>query len=183
MLFDILAVPDEWMDASVIEGLHIVGNLGTDENFDQLLDVARRNFIEVDVESTAADLAARIWLEAPQAMELKEREAGSKRRRKFESFRAREPEKVLPPEQLPMQFDELEANMEGWFMAKNRGVGCRVIRGFRHACCLGGYADHPQPRADRRSAFVRYRFTDAGLSIRRTFAGRVRRSDGEGTGG
>src|SRR5437660_10900618 len=41
-LASILAVPDEWMDARVIEGLHLVGNLGTDENFDQLLDVARR---------------------------------------------------------------------------------------------------------------------------------------------
>jgi hypothetical protein len=127
-LAGILAVPDEWMDASIIEGLHLVGNLGTDENFDQLLDVARRNFIEVDVESTAADLAARIWLEAPQALELKEREAGSQRRRKFESFRAREPGNVLRPEQLPMQFDELEVDMEGWFMSKMRGVGCRVIR-------------------------------------------------------
>ena len=39
-LAGILAVPDEWMDARVIEGLHIVGNLGTDENFDQLLGSA-----------------------------------------------------------------------------------------------------------------------------------------------
>jgi hypothetical protein len=37
-LAGILAVPDEWMDASVIEGLHIVGDLGTNEDFDQLLD-------------------------------------------------------------------------------------------------------------------------------------------------
>ena len=127
-LAGILAEPDEWMEAHVVEGLHIVGNLGTDENFDQLLDIARRNFIEVDVESTAADLAAVIWLEAPQALELKEREVGSHRRRRFESFRARNPEDVLPAGRLPLQFDELEADLEGWFMSKKRGVGCRVIR-------------------------------------------------------
>jgi len=86
---------------------------GTDENFDELLDIARRNFIDVDMEATAADLAARIWNEAPQALELKEREAGSHRRRKFESFRARNREDVLPAEQLPIQFDELEADLEG----------------------------------------------------------------------
>jgi len=127
-LAGILSVPDEFMDASVIEGLHIVGNLGTDENFDQLLDISRRNFVEVDIDSTAADLAVRIWLVAPQALELKEREAGSQRRRKFDSFRARDRELITPPEQLPMEFDALEMDMEGWFIAKKRGVGCRVIR-------------------------------------------------------
>lgn len=127
-LAGILAQPDEFMDAHVVEGLHVISNLGTDANFDDLFDIARRNFIEVDMDATAADLAARIWIEAPQALMLKEREAGSHRRRKFESFRARDPEAVVPPEQLPIQFDELEADLEGWFMSKKRGIGCRVIR-------------------------------------------------------
>ncbi len=127
-LASVLAAPDESIDSSVIEGLHVIGNLGTDEHFDELLDIARRNFIEVEMESTAADLAATIWLEAPQVLVLKEREAGTHRRRKFESFRALDPEAVIPPEQLPIQFDQLEADLESWFMAKKRGVGCRVIR-------------------------------------------------------
>jgi hypothetical protein len=127
-LSGILAQPDEWMDSQVVEGLHVIGNLGVDGNFDQLLDIARLNFIEVDMEATAADLATQIWIEAPQALVLKEREAGSHRRRKFESFRARNPEEVLPPEQLPIEFNELEADLEGWFTAKKRGIGCRVIR-------------------------------------------------------
>lgn len=127
-LSGILAQPDEFMDSQVVEGLHVIGNLGTDGNFDQLLDIARRNFIEVDMEATAADLAAQIWIEVPQALVLKEREAGSHRRRRFESLRARDPEDVLPPEQLPIHFDELEADLEGWFTANKRGVGCRVIR-------------------------------------------------------
>ena len=127
-LAGILAAPDEWMDSHVVEGLHVIGSLGTDEHFDELLDIARRNFVEVDMEATAADLAATIWLEAPQALEMKERETGSQRRRKFESFRARDPEDSRPTEQLPIQFAELEADLEGWFMARKRGVGCRVIR-------------------------------------------------------
>jgi hypothetical protein len=127
-LSEVLATPDEWMDSRVIEGLHVIGNLGTDSNFDDLLDTARRNFIDVDIDSTAADLAARIWIEAPQALMLKEREVGAHRRRRFESFPARDPEAVLPPEALPKRFDELEADLEGWFAAKNRGIGCRVIR-------------------------------------------------------
>jgi len=81
----VLARPDEWLDPHVVEGLHAIGSLGNDENFDELLDIARRNCIEVDMEATAADVAARIWIEAPQALELKDREAGSHRHRKFES--------------------------------------------------------------------------------------------------
>lgn len=127
-LAGILAQPDEFMDSQVVEGLHLIGNLGTDANYDELLDIARRNFIEVDMEATAADLAARIWIEAPQALLLKEREAGAHRRRKFESLRARDPEAAVRPEQLPLRFDELEADLEGWFMSKKRGVGCRVVR-------------------------------------------------------
>ena len=124
----ILAEPNEYMAAGVIEGLHIIGNLGTDANFDQLLDIARRNFIEVDIDSTAADLAARIWMGLPQALELKEREAGAQRRRRFESFRARDPKDVLAPEQLPSDFTDLEVDLESWYTAKKRGVGCRVVR-------------------------------------------------------
>ena len=127
-LIGILAVPDEFMDSHVIEGLHVIGTLGADENFDDLLDIARRNFIDVNLEATAADLAARIWLEAPQTLEMKDREAGSRHRRKFESFRARDRENVLPLEQLPIQFDALEEDLERWFIARKRGVGCRVIR-------------------------------------------------------
>ena len=127
-LSGILAQPDEWMDSHVVEGLHVIGNFGTDENFDELLDVARRNFVDVDMEATAADLAARIWNEVPQALELKEREAGSHRRRRFESLRARDPEDVVPADQLPIEFDALEADMEVWFLARSRGIGCRVIR-------------------------------------------------------
>ncbi len=127
-LAGILAQPDEFMDAQVVEGLHVISNLGTDENFDELLGIARRNFIEVDMEATAADLAARIWIEAPQSLVLKEREAGAHRRRKFDCFPARDPAAVIPPEQLPFEFGELEADLEGWFLAKKRGVGCRVLR-------------------------------------------------------
>lgn len=124
----ILAQPDEWMDSQTVEGLHVISNLGTDANFDQLLDIARRNFIEVDLESTAADLAACIWIELPQALELKEREIGTYRRRRFECFRARVPQDVVAPEQLPTDFNELEADLESWYIARNRGIGCRVVR-------------------------------------------------------
>jgi hypothetical protein len=128
-LAGILAQPDESMDADLVEALHVIGNLGTDENLDQLLDVARSNFIDVgDGEVTAPDLATRIWLAAPQALERMERTDLFQRRKKFESFRARVPEEVAPPEALPSDFAELEQDLGEWFEARKRGGGVRVIR-------------------------------------------------------
>jgi hypothetical protein len=123
----VLASPTEWMDSHVVEGLHVIGSLGTNENFDELLDIARRNSIDAGMDATAADLAARIWIEAPQALEMKQGETASQGSRKFESFRAREPQNVLPG-QLPIEFSALETELEAWFVAEQRGVGCRVIR-------------------------------------------------------
>ena len=36
-LAGILAPPDEAMDSSLVEALHVIGNLGTDERFDEVL--------------------------------------------------------------------------------------------------------------------------------------------------
>ncbi len=110
-LASVLAAPDEWMDSRVIEGLHVIGNLGTDEHFDELLDIARRNFIEVEMESTAADLAATIWLERPRCLYSKNARPAHIAAENSRVF-ARDPEAVIPPEQLPIQFDQLEADLE-----------------------------------------------------------------------
>ena len=94
-LAGILATPDERMDSHTIEGLHVITTVGTDDNFDEMLGMARRNFIEVDLDATACDLAARIWLAAPQMLQLKDRAQVVDRRRKFESFRAGDPKVVV----------------------------------------------------------------------------------------
>ena len=127
-LATILASPDERIDSGVIEGLHVITAVGTDDNFDELLDIARRNFIEVDLEATACDLAARIWLEQPQILQLKDRKQMVDRRRKFESFRARDPEIVVPMEELPTDLSPLQLDLEGSFQSKKRGIGCVVVR-------------------------------------------------------
>ena len=127
-LASILANPDERMNSNVVEGLHVITSLGTEDNFDELLDIARRNFVEVDVQATAADLAARIWAEAPEALELKDRAQMVQRRRKFESFRARVPETVLSLDDLPPQLDKLEEDLGGSFQSMKRSAACRVVR-------------------------------------------------------
>lgn len=127
-LGSILAEPDEWIGAEVIEGLHLISSLGTDDHFDQLFDVARKNFVDFPLDCTAEDLAARIWLCAPDLLVLKDRAGGAERRRKFESYRARDPKIVFQPGDLPTDLGDLEAALEQWFSARRRGDGCRVVR-------------------------------------------------------
>ena len=124
----ILASPDERMDSQLVEGLHVITAVGVDNNFDELLDIARRNFIEVDLEATACDLAARIWLVEPQILQLKDRKQMVDRRRKYETFRARDPEIVVPVERLPPDLGPLQLDLEGSFQSKKRGIGCVIVR-------------------------------------------------------
>jgi hypothetical protein len=50
------------------------------------------------------------------------------RRRKYETFRARNPEIVVPIEKLPTDLGPLQLDLEGNFQSKKRGIGCVVAR-------------------------------------------------------
>lgn len=124
----ILAQPDEDMPGDLVEALHLIGSIGTDDRFDELLDLAAACEIETDGEVTALDLATQIWLRNPEALERKEHEEYFQKRKSFESFRGADPEKVIAVEDLPTDLAELEAALDAYFQSKKRGVGCRVIR-------------------------------------------------------
>jgi len=123
----------------------------------------------VAVESTAADLAARIWLEAPQAMELKELRSGFETPPEVRKFPRTRTGKGPATRATADAVDELEAtwNVGSW----RRIAASDALYSRLSPRLLPWWLRGPsQSRADRRSAFVRYRFTDAGLFIRRTFA-------------
>ena len=112
----------------MVEALHLIGSLGSDERFDELLDMAVANQIETDGEVTALDLATQIWLKNPEALERKEHEEFFQKRKAFESFRAANPEVVIAIDDLPTDLAALEEALDAYFLAKKRGVGCRVTR-------------------------------------------------------
>lgn len=124
----VLAQPDEDMPGDLVEALHLISSLGTDERFDELLDMAAENEIETDNEITALDLATQIWLKNPEVLERKQHEECFERRRSFESFRAANPENVIAIEDLPEDLSALERALDAYFQTKKRGVGCRVMR-------------------------------------------------------
>lgn len=124
----ILAQPDEEMPGDLVEALHLIGSLGSDERFDELLDLAAANEIETDGDVTALDLATQIWLKNPEALAMKDHEEYFQKRKSFESFRAANPEVVVAIDELPTDLSALEESLDAYFLAKKRGVGCRVTR-------------------------------------------------------
>ena len=126
-LAGILAEPDDGMPADLIDALHLISELGTDEQFDELLDLAMGLGIPVPDDMTAAYLAARIWLKDRRLLERKEREGTFERRKKYHSFRAKSPRLAIGGADVPSDFSELEADLDHYFRRKKKGTGCRII--------------------------------------------------------
>jgi hypothetical protein len=127
-LAGILAQPDEAMPADLVEALHLIGNYSADEHFDMLLDLAQAAELAVDGETTAPDLATRLYLHDSQILERKEREQLFAKRKTFESYRAANPEVAIVVNELPFDLSPLETDLDQYFLSKKRGIGCRIIR-------------------------------------------------------
>ena len=127
-LAGILAQPDEDMPSDLVEALHVIGRFSDDEQFDTLLGIAHAITLPIDGETTAPDLATRIYLIDPQVLERKEREQLFEKRKTFESYRAADAESVLSTDSFPENLSALESDLDSYFQSKKRGVGCRVIR-------------------------------------------------------
>ena len=82
----ILADPDEEMPGELVDGLHLISELGNEACFDDLLQMAGEADIPVDEEVTPQDLAALIWLTKPRLLQQKPQESSFERRKTFESF-------------------------------------------------------------------------------------------------
>src|ERR1017187_2498099 len=115
-LAGVLAQPDEDMPGDLVEALHLIGSLGSDEHFDELLDMATANQIETDGEVTALDLATQIWLKNPEALKRKERAQCFQKRKSFEGFRAANPEVVIGTDALPVDLAALEESLDAYFL-------------------------------------------------------------------
>lgn len=125
----ILLASDEETPPHLVEALHVIGNTGVEERIDELLQTAASHGVDTgDGGITPIDLAVRIWLKAPQALEKLEREAHSHRKLKFEHFPARDPAAPMLLEQLPEDLSPLEADLDGWFQEHKRGTGCIIDR-------------------------------------------------------
>src|SRR5579883_983475 len=127
-LAGILADPDEEMPGDLVDGLHLISELGNEACFDDLLQMAGEADIPVAEDVTPQDLAALIWLTKPRLLQQKAQESNFERRKTFESFAPADPAMVIDTEQLPQDLGELEAALREYFRGKKKGRRCRVFR-------------------------------------------------------
>ena len=108
--------------------LYLIDCFGSDHRFDELLEIAAANQIEVDAEITALDLVTIIWLKHPESIERKQHEEFFQKRKTFESFLAADSGTVIAIDDLVTDLSKLEAALNIYFAAEKRGIGCRVMR-------------------------------------------------------
>ena len=123
-LAGVLAQPDEDMPSDLVEALHVIGNFSGDEHFNDLLELAQREALDVAADATTPDLATQIYLRDSQILERKDREQVFEKRKTFESYRAANPESVVAVDDLPTDLLPLEAALDKYFQSKKQGVGC-----------------------------------------------------------
>ncbi len=159
----ILLDADEQTPADLVEALHVIGNMEIEERIDDLLEIAVLNGVDTgDVGITPLDLAVRIWLKVPRALEKKERDGLFEKKLKFEHFPARVPGTAVPVDDLLSDLNALEADLDRWFQENKRGPGAniqQVISGTEARFLI----DHGQPcrrernRKGRESSWLYFR--------------------------
>jgi hypothetical protein len=176
----VLLASDEETPPELVEALHVIGNVGTAARMDDLLQIALQNGVDAGGDDlTPIDLAVRLWLRVPKALEKLERDERFEKKLKFEHFPARKDAPLIAAEDLPTHVAPIEADIELWLQDHQRGLGCnidRVISGAEIRFLI----DHGLPwkrercRQGRESSRLQYRPEASDLVICDTAANELR---------
>lgn len=128
-LATVLADPTPEMPKDLVESLHLVKNMATDEAMEEILDaqVPRKFKLDVGESPTPADVAVQTFLINPALLEELHNEHQLSRPRSFEYFvsDAAPPQPFKPPGKE--EIEALEARLDVWYAKKKRGRGCKVM--------------------------------------------------------
>ena len=125
----VLLSSDEETPPELIEALYVIGDLGIEERVDDLLEIAFRNQTETgDAGITPIDLALRLWLKVPKALERLVRDELFQKKLKFEHFPAQSIESAVPVRDLPGDVSAIETDLDSWYQEHKRGPGCNISR-------------------------------------------------------
>jgi hypothetical protein len=124
----VLLSSDEETPTELIEALFVISDLGIEERFDDLMEVAILNGIEAGPDVTPIDLCLRLWLKVPKALQRLVRDELFQRKLKFEHFPAQVDATAIPIRDLPFDLSALEAELDSWYQEHGRGPGCTISR-------------------------------------------------------
>jgi len=128
-LADILMKPDDQMPTRMVDALYFVHEMATPDEMDNLIKAAQAEGIELDhdPDTTPADIAAQIWLKAPELLEGMHAEVLVMKPKSFTHFKNEEPgPKTFTPPSEPT-LTALQTELDLWFDDHKRGTGSKVL--------------------------------------------------------
>ena len=145
-LTGILMKPDDQMPTRMVDALYFVHEMATADEMDSLIKAAKDEGIELDHDpkTTPADIAAQVWLKAPDLLERMHAEVLVMKPRSFTHFKSEEPGPKIftPPSDATL--DALQGGLDAWFDEHKRGTGSKV-RHFDHGDKISFLVRHGMP--------------------------------------
>lgn len=121
----ILMSPDEEMPQDLIDALFFTHEMGTDCMMEDLLKVASGIGLHVPHDTTAIDLAMRIWIADRDALEKKHAERHIARSRTFEHYQSDSAARFVEPQIEDML--RMEEALDEWFTEHKLGGDSKVF--------------------------------------------------------
>jgi hypothetical protein len=129
LLTKVFADPEPDMPGPLAESVFMIDHMATPEGMDSILAAQEMFKFTLDVgnEAEPADVAVQAWLQKPAVFERLHNEHRLSRPRSFLYFQC--VLDTLPKFEQPSgaQIRALEERLDGWYLSKKRGTGCRVF--------------------------------------------------------
>lgn len=120
--------PDAKTPGSLVDALYLVDEMSTPEGLDALLSEATQSRLPLDPAGaqSPADVAVHVWLLDQDVLERKHAEQLLTKVRSYQSFQTDHPLPAFKPPSNGL-LAQLANTLDGWFEAKKRGRGARVL--------------------------------------------------------
>lgn len=121
--------PDEDMPVPLAESVFMIDEMANPEGMDAILDGAEAAGVTLDIgeDPDPADVAVQAWLEKPELFGQLYSEHQLNRPKSFMYFMVNRDDAPPFSPPTPEQLRALEARLEGWYVKKKRGPGCKVL--------------------------------------------------------
>ncbi len=121
---ELLALPGPHMAPGLVEALFRVNEMATEEGREALLEAAAEAGLQVPAESTAAEVALRVWLAQPGLLTMRHDEARLGRVRSFEYFAGSGDLPMREPSAEILK--SMETDIGAWFQRRNSTDVARI---------------------------------------------------------
>ena len=145
-LAGVLMNPDDRIPTRMVDALYFVHEMATPDEMDSLIAAASEEGVQLDhdPDTTPADIAAQVWLKAPELLESMHAEVLVMKPRSFTYFKSEEPGPKAFNSPSEATLNALQDELDIWFAEHKRGTGSKV-RYFDHGDKVSFLVRHGMP--------------------------------------